>query len=110
MSPWHEPVRIGKSLFVPEKFDLGGTWVPAFAGKTTKRMRLISILSQPHWEGAERSEAGEGSSGTKRWVHRTRPSFRLLGLPDKNQVASRNFWAFSGRRRGGGAAEQDGAE
>jgi hypothetical protein len=38
MSPWHGPVEIGKLLLTPEKFDLVETWVPACAGKTTKRI------------------------------------------------------------------------
>ncbi len=35
---WREPVRIGKTLLTRERFDLVGQWVPAFAGKTTKRI------------------------------------------------------------------------
>jgi len=44
MSPGYEPVRIGTSLLTLEKFELVGQWVPAFAGKTIRRMRQFRFF------------------------------------------------------------------
>src|SRR5215469_6053944 len=44
MSPSHEPIRIRKSLHALEKVDLAEKWVPAFAGKTTKRICRLQFF------------------------------------------------------------------
>ena len=55
MLPGYEPVRIGTLLLTLEKFELAGQWVPAFAGKTTRRMRKFRFFHDlgsggPGWQ------------------------------------------------------------